>query len=88
MRRVKLSRTSVFRASFPVGTKLVVEDRGIGGAHAYARYLVFPDGRRMDVPTAASAPAVKPLRRRRSPSALRRHAGFLRRCDRDEHGRD
>jgi hypothetical protein len=50
---------------FPVGTKLIVEDRGTGGVHSYARYLVFPDGRRIDVPTAALAQGVEPLRRRR-----------------------
>jgi hypothetical protein len=48
---------------FPVGTKLVVEDRGTGGVHSYARYLVFPDGRRMEVPTAAVPAAKRPRRR-------------------------
>ena len=49
---------------FPVGTKFVLEDRVIDGVHAYARYLVFPDGRCVDLPAAGTRVAAKPARRR------------------------
>ena len=51
-------------ARFPVGTKLVIEDRRTGTSHGYAQYLVFPDGRCIDVPAATARAAVKPGRRR------------------------
>jgi hypothetical protein len=38
---------------FPIGTKYVVEgkSRGEGQLHIFSRYLVFPDGRCLDLPT-------------------------------------
>jgi len=53
---------------FPVGTKFVLEDRVVGGVRSYVRYLVFPDGRCVDLPAAGTqvtAPPLKPSRRRR-----------------------
>jgi hypothetical protein len=49
---------------FPVGTKFVLEDRVVGGVRAYVRYLVFPDGRCVDLPAAGTRTAAKPARRR------------------------
>jgi hypothetical protein len=51
---------------FPVGTKFVLEDRVVGGVRGYARYLVFPDGRCVDLPAAGTrvAAETRPARRR------------------------
>jgi hypothetical protein len=51
---------------FPVGTKFVLEDRVVGGVRAYVRYLVFPDGRCVDLPAAGTRVTAKPAQRRRS----------------------
>lgn len=58
----------------PVGTKYVIEGRsqGQGRVHVFARYLVFPDGRRFELPSDAPAPAAQNARRRMAPSARRR----------------
>jgi len=50
---------------FPVGTKFVLEDRVVGGVRQYVRYLVFPDGRRVNLPAAGTRVTAKPARRRR-----------------------
>jgi hypothetical protein len=44
---------------FPAGTKFVIEDRVVGGVRGYARYLVFPDGRCVDVPAAGARVAAE-----------------------------
>lgn len=49
---------------FPVGTKFVLEDRVVGGVRSYVRYLVFPDGRCVDLPAAGIQATGKPARRR------------------------
>jgi hypothetical protein len=49
---------------FPVGTKFVLEDRVVGGVRSYVRYLVFPDGRCVDLPAAGTQVTAKPTRRR------------------------
>lgn len=49
---------------FPVGTKFVLEDRRVGRSRRYARYIVFPDGRHVDVPAVTMKADVKPARRR------------------------
>lgn len=55
---------------FPIGTKFVVEDKGFGDDHVYSRYIVFPDGRCVDLPArSVSAPTRSIERRRRQ----RRH---------------
>jgi hypothetical protein len=59
------TQSSVLPRRFPVGTKFVIEDRGVGGADAYRRYLVFPDGRRIDVPAAKPRSPAATIRRRR-----------------------
>jgi hypothetical protein len=51
---------------FPVGTKYVLEDRVVGGVRAYVRYLVFPDGRCVDLPASGTRVTAEPVRRRRT----------------------
>jgi hypothetical protein len=57
---------------FPVGTKLVIEGRRTGedGAQIYSRYLEFPDGTFLPLPSRPARPEMKavrsPHRRRRS----------------------
>ncbi len=44
----------------PVGTKYVVEGKSVSDreVHIFSRYLVFPDGRRFDLPSdSTEAPA-------------------------------
>ena len=50
---------------FPVGTKFVIEGRrgGEGQVQVYSRYLEFPDGTTLALP---SRPAPRPNRRNRS----------------------
>jgi len=50
----------------PVGTKYVIEGKsqGAGRVQVFSRVLVFPDGRRFELP--ADAPPAAPLRRRDS----------------------
>jgi hypothetical protein len=57
----------------PVGTKYVIEgkSRGEGEVHIFSRYLLFPDGRCVDLPSDAPPPA-QTARRRMSPRAHRR----------------
>ena len=50
---------------FPIGTKFVVEDKGFGDNHIYSRYLVFPDGRCVDLPSRSPAPPARSVERRR-----------------------
>ena len=49
----------------PVGTKYIIEgkSRGPGQVQVFSRYLVFPDGRRLELP-ADRPPAASPRRRR------------------------
>ena len=49
---------------FPIGTRYVIEGRGGGDGRlrVHARYLEFPDGRHVDLPT---DPADRPRARRR-----------------------
>jgi hypothetical protein len=49
---------------FPVGTKFVIEGRrgGEGQVQVYSRYLEFPDGTTLALP---SRPAPRPIRRTR-----------------------
>lgn len=58
----------------PVGTKYVIEgkSRGAGEVHVFSRYLVFPDGRRFELPSDGPAAAMPPRRRSASPSTRRR----------------
>lgn len=57
---------------FPVGTKFVIEGRRTGGEgpQVYSRYLEFPDGTFLSLPSRTARPAMKavgsPRRRRRS----------------------
>lgn len=46
-------RTDRLPKRFPVGTKFIVQgkQRGDGGLHIFSRYLVFPDGRCLDLPS-------------------------------------
>ena len=49
---------------FPVGTRFVIEGRG---GHIHLRYLEFPDGRQVVLPTdAGSRPSSRRQRSRRS----------------------
>jgi hypothetical protein len=65
-------RSSRLPSRFPVGTKLVIEGprRGEGQVQVYSRYLEFPDGTCMALPSRA-APQPAPSRRRRP--RTRRH---------------
>jgi hypothetical protein len=51
----------------PVGTKYVIEgrSRGAGEVQVFSRYLVFPNGRRLELPS-DQAPAAMNSRRRRA----------------------
>jgi hypothetical protein len=54
----------------PVGTKYVIEGktRGPGQVQVFSRYLVFPDGRCIELPP-DSPPAARPRRRRQAHKA-------------------
>lgn len=56
----------------PVGTKYVIEgsSRGAGQVHVFSRYVVFPDGRRFELPS--DAPPAMPARRRSAARSARR----------------
>lgn len=58
-------RSSRLPSSFPVGTKLVIEGPrgGEGQAQVYSRYLEFPDGTCLALPSRA-VPQPAPSRRR------------------------
>lgn len=48
----------------PVGTKYVIEGKSLGDAeemHISARYLVFPDGRCLDLPSDGEEPSLRTL---------------------------
>jgi hypothetical protein len=63
-----LGRRLVLPREFPEGTRFVVEGRSDpdGKTRIVSRYLVFPDGRRVDIPAPASPAArLRPLRHRR-----------------------
>jgi hypothetical protein len=53
----------------PVGTKYVIEGkrRGEGEIHIFSRFLIFPDGRRVELPS--DVPPLAMPRRRRGPRA-------------------
>ena len=59
-------RSSRLPSRFPIGTKLVIEGPrgGEGQVQVYSRYLEFPDGTCMTLPSRA-APQPAPSRRRR-----------------------
>ncbi len=59
-------RSSRLPSRFPIGTKLVIEGPrgGEGQVQVYSRYLEFPDGTCMALPSRA-APQPAPSRRRR-----------------------
>jgi hypothetical protein len=46
--RISSSRISRLPSRFPVGTRYVIEGRG---GHVHLRYLEFPDGRQIKLPT-------------------------------------
>jgi hypothetical protein len=46
--RISGSRISRLPSRFPVGTRYVIEGRG---GHVHLRYLEFPDGRQIKLPT-------------------------------------
>ena len=52
-----MARPFVLPREFPEGTRFVVEGRPDpdGKTRIVSRYLVFPDGRRVDLPVPASA---------------------------------
>ncbi|HKY87776.1 MAG TPA: hypothetical protein VJL90_13515 [Pseudorhodoplanes sp.] len=63
-----LARPFVLPREFPEGTRFVVEGRPDpdGKTRIVSRYLVFPDGRRVDLPAPRSPAArLRPLRHRR-----------------------
>jgi hypothetical protein len=61
-----MARPYVLPREFPEGTRFVVEGRpgSDGKTRIVSRYLVFPDGRRVDLPT-RPAPALRGTRKRR-----------------------
>jgi len=64
-----MARPFVLPREFPEGTRFVVEGRPDpdGKTRIVSRYLVFPDGRRVDLPAPASpATRLRPLRHRRN----------------------
>jgi hypothetical protein len=52
---------------FPVGSKYVVEGHGGGDGNlrVFSRYIVLPDGRRIDLPADFVRPSMQRPRRRR-----------------------
>ena len=64
-----MARPFVLPREFPEGTRFVVEGRPDpdGKTRIVSRYLVFPDGRRVDLPAPASPTMrLRPLRHRRN----------------------
>jgi hypothetical protein len=53
---------------FPIGTRYVIEGRGGGDGRlrVHVRYLEFPDGRHVDLPTDPAADRPRARRRRRN----------------------
>ncbi len=67
-------RSNRLPSRFPIGTKLVIEGprRVEGQAQVYSRYLEFPDGTLLTLPSRAAPPKPgQPRRNRRTRS--RRH---------------
>jgi hypothetical protein len=58
---------------FPVGTKYVIEgkSRGEGQLQVFSRYLVFPDGRCLDL--SSNPKEFAPRKRRRRPTRTNKH---------------
>ncbi len=71
-----MARPFVLPREFPEGTRYVVEGRPApdGTTCIVSRYLVFPDGQRVDLPPLPRAP----LRAARKRRPVRRHARSLR----------
>jgi hypothetical protein len=69
-----MARPFVLPREFPEGTRFVVEGRPDpdGKTRIVSRYLVFPDGRRVDLPVPASPGMLRPLRYRRNGRRLAR----------------
>ena len=59
----------------PVGTKYVIEGRsqGAGQVHVYSRYLLYPDGRCVELPSDQPSPAVVSRRGADASHSARRH---------------
>jgi hypothetical protein len=57
----------------PVGTKYVIEGkrRAEGEVHVFSRYLIFPDGRRVELPSDVP-PLAMPRRRRAASQSARK----------------
>jgi hypothetical protein len=66
------SQTGRLPNRFPVGTRYVVEGRGVGRGRlrVASRYLEFPNGRHVDLSTDAGA-TVRPSRGKASPRLVR-----------------
>jgi hypothetical protein len=68
-------KSSRLPSRFPVGTKFVIEGRraGEGEVQVFKRYIEFPDGTFLRLPTRLNksrpAPATRPARRSRSVAA-------------------
>jgi len=56
--RISGSRISRLPSRFPVGTRYVIEGRG---GHVHLRYLEFPDGRQIKLPTDRVTQREQPL---------------------------
>jgi len=70
-----MARPVVLPRQFPEGTRFVVEGRPDpdGKTRIVSRYLVFPDGRRIDLPAPVSPSALlRPVRHRRNVRRLGR----------------
>jgi hypothetical protein len=67
-------RANRLPSRFPVGTKLVIEGprRGEGQVQIYSRYLEFPDGTHLALPSRTAPRRPTPARRNRRQRA-RRH---------------
>jgi len=63
-------RSNRLPSRFPIGTKLVIEGPrgGEGQVQVYSRYLEFPDGTCMALPSRAAPPQPAHARRRRTRS--------------------
>ncbi|GIK81209.1 MAG: hypothetical protein KJZ73_09710 [Pseudorhodoplanes sp.] len=70
-----MARSFVLPRELPEGTRYVVEGRPTpeGTTRIVSRYLVFPDGRRVDLPAMPRFPAAAIRKRRR----VRNHARSL-----------
>lgn len=69
-----MSRAFVLPRDFPEGTRFVIEGGAgsDGGTRVVSCYLLFPDGRRIDLPAPSRVSSLGPVRNRRNVRGLAR----------------